>query len=139
MALQGHGLPQLALPPHVRVGGGWGIYNKVTATGNIGGGPAGDLIARDKNGDDWLYLGKGDGTFATRTQVGTTWGYYTDLIPVGDADRDGRADLVVRHVTGGGSGSLSFHRGSGNWRDPFPNSERIDAAWGFLSDGSLLF
>ncbi|MFF8513116.1 FG-GAP repeat domain-containing protein [Streptomyces sp. NPDC015492] len=125
--------------PRVRVGGGWGIYNKVTATGNIGGGPAGDLIARDNNGDDWLYLGKGDGTFATRTRVGTTWGYYTDLIPVGDADRDGRGDLVVRHVTGGGSGSLSFHRGSGNWRDPFPNSEWIDAQRGFLSDGSLLF
>ncbi|MFE5594569.1 FG-GAP repeat domain-containing protein [Streptomyces sp. NPDC056549] len=125
--------------PRVRVGGGWGIYNKVTATGNVGGGPAGDLIARDSNGVDWLYLGKGDGTFATRTRVNSTWGYYTDLIPVGDADRDGRADLVVRHVTGGDTGSLSFHRGSGDWRDPFPNSEEIDASRRFISDGSLLF
>ncbi|MFE5732438.1 FG-GAP repeat domain-containing protein [Streptomyces sp. NPDC056528] len=125
--------------PRVRVGGGWGIYNKVTATGNVGGGPAGDLIARDANGVDWLYLGKGDGTFAGRTRMNSTWGYYTDLIPVGDADRDGRADLVVRHVTGGGSGSLSFYRGSGDWRDPFPNLENIEAPWRFISDGSLLF
>ncbi|MFI9296749.1 hypothetical protein [Streptomyces gardneri] len=61
------------------------------------------------------------------------------LIPVGDADRDGRADLVVRHVTGGDTGSLSFHRGSGDWRDPFPNSEEVDASRRFVSDGSLLF
>ncbi|MFI8371994.1 FG-GAP repeat domain-containing protein [Streptomyces sp. NPDC085466] len=128
--------------PRVRVGGGWGIYNKVTATGNVGGAPTGDLIARDRNGVDWLYLGKGDGTFAPpppRTRVNSNWGYYTDLIPVGDADRDGRADLVVRHVTGGDTGSLSLYRGSGNWRDPFPNSEHIDASRRFVSDGSLMF
>ncbi|MFD0148355.1 FG-GAP repeat domain-containing protein [Streptomyces sp. NPDC055721] len=125
--------------PRVKVGGGWGVYNKITATGNIGGGPAGDLIARDRNGVDWLYLGKGDGTFATRTRVNSDWGYYTDLIPVGDADRDGRADLVVRHVTGGDTGSLSFYPGSGDWRNPFPKWEDIDASRRFVRDGSLLF
>ncbi|WP_024760073.1 FG-GAP repeat domain-containing protein [Streptomyces exfoliatus] len=125
--------------PRVKVGGGWGVYNKITATGNIGGGPAGDLIARDRNGVDWLYLGKGDGTFATRTRINSDWGYYTDLIPVGDADRDGRADLVVRHVTGGDTGSLSFHPGSGDWRNPFPETEGIDASRRFVHDGSLLF
>ncbi|MFB7938669.1 FG-GAP repeat domain-containing protein, partial [Streptomyces sp. NPDC056049] len=50
-----------------RVGGGWGIYNEVSAVGNLAGGPAGDLLARDRSGVLWLYLGKGDGTFAART------------------------------------------------------------------------
>ncbi|MFE1907977.1 FG-GAP repeat domain-containing protein [Streptomyces gardneri] len=137
----GTGKPSAPFATRARVGGGWGIYNKLTATGNIGGGQAGDLIARDRNGVNWLYLGKGDGSFATRTLVHSDWGwgYYTDLIPVGDADRDGRADLVVRHVTGGGTGSLSFHPGSGDWRNPFPKSEHIDASRRFVSDGSLLF
>ncbi|GGV99459.1 hypothetical protein GCM10010230_25630 [Streptomyces narbonensis] len=136
---KGTGSPTSPFRPRVKVGGGWGIYNKITATGNIGGGPAGDLIARDGNGVDWLYLGKGDGTFATRTRISGNWGYYTDLIAVGDADRDGRADLVVRHVTGGDTGSLSFHPGSGDWRNPFPKTEHIDPSRRFVSDGSLLF
>ncbi|WP_329621816.1 VCBS repeat-containing protein [Streptomyces sp. NBC_01255] len=125
--------------PRVRVGGGWGIYNKITATGNIGGGPAGDLIARDKDGVDWLYLGKGDGTFAARTRISSDWGYYTDLIAVGDADRDGRSDLVVRHVTGGDTGSLLFYPGSGDWRNPFPKEVSIDSSRRFVRDGTLMF
>ncbi|WP_318212372.1 VCBS repeat-containing protein [Streptomyces sp. SJL17-1] len=125
--------------PRVKVGGGWGIYNKVTATGNIGGGPAGDLIARDKNGVDWLYLGKGDGTFAARTRVNSDWGYYTDLIAVGDADRDGRLDLVARYLTGGDTGSLVLHPGTGDWRAPFPKSVPVYGGRQFISDGTLLF
>ncbi|MFE7580138.1 FG-GAP repeat domain-containing protein [Streptomyces gardneri] len=102
----------------------WGIYNKVTATGNVGGGPTGDLIARDSNGVDWLYRSEGDGTFATRPRVNSSWGHYTDLIPVGDADRDGRADLVVRHVTGGDTGSLSFHPRQRRPAGPLPRFGR---------------
>ncbi|CAM5296969.1 hypothetical protein STANM309S_06143 [Streptomyces tanashiensis] len=57
--------------PRKKIGYSWGIYNQLTATGNIGGGPAGDLVARDNGyGKLWLYLGKGDGTFAPRTQIG---------------------------------------------------------------------
>ncbi len=46
------------------LGGGWGVYNQITAVGNIAGATAGDLVARDTNGVLWLHLGKGDGTFA---------------------------------------------------------------------------
>ncbi|MEV4683977.1 FG-GAP repeat domain-containing protein [Streptomyces kurssanovii] len=95
--------------------GGWGVYNQITATGNIGGAAAGDLVARDKAGVLWLYLGKGDGTFAARKQIGGGWNAYTDTIGIGDANNDGRPDLFAY-----GPGNTGyFYAGTGNYRSPF--------------------
>ncbi|MFF5707715.1 FG-GAP-like repeat-containing protein [Streptomyces sp. NPDC012756] len=96
-----------------KIGHGWGIYNQLTATGDLAGGPAGDLLARDKAGVLWLYLGKGDGTFAARTKVGAGWGAFTGLTAVGDADGDGRADLIASN------GDETFYAGTGDWAAPF--------------------
>ncbi|MEE1816579.1 VCBS repeat-containing protein [Streptomyces sp. SP18ES09] len=96
-----------------QIGHGWGVYNQLTATGNLAGGPAGDLVARDKDGVLWLYLGKGDGTFTARTRVGGGWGGFTGLTAVGDANGDGRADLVASN------GAETFYAGTGDWRAPF--------------------
>lgn len=79
----------------VRVGGGWGAYNQITATGNLAGTAAGDLVARDTAGVLWLYQGDGRGAFTTRVRIGGGWGEYTDLVGIGDADHDGRADLYA--------------------------------------------
>ncbi|MFF9476227.1 FG-GAP repeat domain-containing protein [Streptomyces roseolus] len=95
--------------------GGWGIYNQITATGNIGGAGAGDLVARDKDGVLWLYLGKGDGTFAARKQIGGGWNAYTDTIGIGDADYDGRPDLFAY----GPNKTAYFYAGTGDYRKPF--------------------
>ncbi|MFH8840710.1 FG-GAP repeat domain-containing protein [Streptomyces sp. NPDC017868] len=103
-----------------KIGFGWGVYNQLTATGNIAGGPAGDLLARDKAGVLWLYLGKGDGTFAARTKVGAGWGAFTALTAVGDANGDGRADLIA--VTKGST----FYAGTGDWRAPFKPGAKTD-------------
>ncbi|MEU7697161.1 FG-GAP-like repeat-containing protein [Streptomyces sp. NPDC039028] len=97
----------------VRIGGGWGIYNQITATGNIGGGPAGDLVARDKDGVLWLYLGKADGTFAPRTRIGGGWGSFPPTA-MGDVDRDGRPDLVAYR-----NEAVYFAKGTGDWKAPF--------------------
>ncbi|MFK4693183.1 FG-GAP repeat domain-containing protein [Streptomyces pristinaespiralis] len=78
-----------------RIGSGWGVYNQLTATGNIAGAGAGDLVARDKDGVLWLYLGKGDGTFTGRTRVTAGWGRYGELIGSGDYDNDGKNDLLA--------------------------------------------
>lgn len=108
-----------------RVGGGWGVYNDLTAAGNLGGAAAGDLIARDRDGVLWLYLGKGDGTFASRTRIGGGWGPYTHLVAVGDADRDGLGDLVALSPTG-----AYLYRGTGAWKSPFRSRQvtGLDAA-----------
>ncbi|WP_426404059.1 FG-GAP repeat domain-containing protein [Streptomyces sp. R-07] len=92
-----------------RIGSGWGVYDQLTAVGNLAGGPAGDLVARDRAGVLWLYLGKGDGTFAPRTRLGGGWGGYGRLVGIGDADRDGRPDLYTEGF---------LYRGSGNWAAP---------------------
>ncbi|MFE5970062.1 FG-GAP repeat domain-containing protein [Streptomyces sp. NPDC056463] len=95
--------------------GGWGIYNQITATGNIGGAAAGDLVARDKAGVLWLYLGKGDGTFAARKQIGGGWNAYTDTIGIGDANYDGRPDLYAY----GPNNTGWFYAGTGDHTKPF--------------------
>ncbi|MEU6987158.1 VCBS repeat-containing protein [Streptomyces sp. NPDC046324] len=100
--------------PRKRIGGGWGVYNQLTATGDIAGAAAGDLVARDKDGVLWLYLGKGEGTFAARTRIGGGWSAYSHVVAVGDATRDGRPDLIAY-----GSGGAYLHRSNGDWRAPF--------------------
>jgi hypothetical protein len=104
-----------------KIGGGWGIYNQLTAAGNLAGAAAGDLVARDKGGVLWLYLGKGDGTFATRTKIGAGWNTYRDLIGIGDGNGDGRADLLA--LKQGTSTGSYFYAGTGDWRAPFKGAK----------------
>ncbi|MGA5067103.1 FG-GAP repeat domain-containing protein [Streptomyces exfoliatus] len=115
---KGTGSATAPFAPRVKIGYGWGIYNKIVATGNIGGGTAGDLVARDTAGDLWLYLGNGDGTFAARTRIGGGWNAYDEIIAIGDADRDGRPDLLA-HGPDGRSDELALYSGTGDWKVPF--------------------
>ncbi|MDT9691775.1 VCBS repeat-containing protein [Streptomyces sp. P9(2023)] len=111
---KGTGSATAPFAARTKIGGGWGIYNDLTAVGDIAGGTAGDLLARDKTGVLWLYTGKGDGTFAARTKVGSGWGTYQQLVGIGDGDRDGRPDLLAFHQ----SGAAYLYGGTGNWRTP---------------------
>ncbi|MFF5707712.1 FG-GAP-like repeat-containing protein [Streptomyces sp. NPDC012756] len=111
---KGTGNATAPFAPRRKIGFGWGVYNDLTAVGNLAGGPAGDLVARDKAGVLWLYLGKGDGTFASRVRIGGGWTPYTQLIGVGDANRDGRPDLMARI-----GWQSYFYAGTGDWRAPF--------------------
>ncbi|MEV6245855.1 VCBS repeat-containing protein [Streptomyces sp. NPDC051742] len=111
-----------------RIGHGWGVYNEITAVGNLAGGPAGDLLARDKDGVLWLYLGKGDGTFAARTPIGRGWGAFTDLVGVGDANGDGYADLIAS------AGGATFYAGTGYWKAPFKPGVKTDVTNGLRYD-----
>ncbi|MEU2073249.1 VCBS repeat-containing protein [Streptomyces sp. NPDC013489] len=92
---KGTGSTTAPFATRVRVGGGWGAYNHLTAVGNIAGTAAGDLVARDTTGVLWLYQGKGDGTFAGRVRVGAGWGGFRQLVGAGDLDNDGRPDLIA--------------------------------------------
>ncbi|MFC8898567.1 FG-GAP repeat domain-containing protein [Streptomyces cinereoruber] len=98
----------------VAIGTGWGVYNQITATGNIAGASAGDLVARDKDGVLWLYLGKGDGTFAPRVRVGGGWNAFSQLVGAGDLDNDGRPDLIAY-----GAGGTYVYRSTGSWSSAF--------------------
>ncbi|WP_426404054.1 FG-GAP repeat domain-containing protein [Streptomyces sp. R-07] len=116
---KGTGNTAAPFAPRRKTGYGWDIYNKLVATGNIGGNPTGDLVARDKAGVLWLYLGKGDGTFAARTRIGGGWNAYNEIVAVGDTDRDGRPDLLANGRTGHLDSTLALYRGTGDWKVPF--------------------
>ncbi|MEV6330772.1 VCBS repeat-containing protein [Streptomyces sp. NPDC051909] len=107
----------------VKIGTGWNGYNQITATGNIAGAGAGDLVARDTSGVLWLYLGKGDGTFASRVKISSGWGGYSHLVGLGDADRDGRPDLFAANA---GNTDTYLYKGTGSWSAPFAQREYSD-------------
>ncbi|WP_449469955.1 FG-GAP repeat domain-containing protein [Streptomyces tanashiensis] len=72
----------------------------------------------------WLYLAKGDGTFAARTRVSDRWAPFTP-IRVGDVDRDGHADLVAEAAGGG----MYLVRGTGGWRAPLGDFDLRSYVW----------
>ncbi|MER5961540.1 VCBS repeat-containing protein [Streptomyces sp. NPDC002057] len=111
----GTGKASAPFAPRKKIGHGWGIYNQLTATGDIGGSPAGDLVARDKAGVLWLYLGNGDGTYGARTRIGGGWGVYADIVGIGDANEDGRLDLYTRTSTN----AAYLYEGTGDTKIPF--------------------
>ncbi|MEU9700147.1 VCBS repeat-containing protein [Streptomyces sp. NPDC047981] len=121
------GNPTAPFTARTKIGHGWGIYNQLTATGDIAGAAPGDLVARDKAGVLWLYTGRGDGTFTPRTKIGSGWGGYGHLLGVGDADRDGRPDLYAS-----GADGTYLYKSTGDWRAPFRPREVV----GVYSDGT---
>ncbi|MFL9679652.1 FG-GAP repeat domain-containing protein [Streptomyces sp. KL110A] len=125
--------------PRKRIGGGWQTYDRITATGNIAGGRGGDLVARDRDGVLWLYLGKGDGTFTARTRVGGGWQQYDEIIGIGDADRDGRPDLLVDGPSMYWGQTLSFYKGTGDARAPFSARKKLWTLEEFNNDRGLVF
>ncbi len=84
---------ELCQPPQTIVGGGWNVYDRIEASGNLGGASVDDVVARDRDGVLWLYLGYGDGHFAPRSRIGGGWNTYTHLVDIGDANLDDRPDL----------------------------------------------
>ncbi|CAL9407248.1 hypothetical protein SUDANB58_01569 [Streptomyces sp. enrichment culture] len=116
---------QVTTAKRTKVGGGWQVYNQIEATGNLGGAPAGDLVARDTSGVLWIYLGKGDGTFASRTRVGGGWQVYNKITGGSDLTGDGRPDLLAADT----SGVLWLYRGTGSWSAPFATRTRVGGGW----------
>ncbi|MFJ5936491.1 FG-GAP-like repeat-containing protein [Streptomyces sp. NPDC093071] len=131
---KGTGNTSAPFAARTKIGFGWGIYNQITAVGNIAGAAAGDLVARDKDGVLWLYLGKGDGTFAARTKIGGGWNAYTAVVGLGDADADGRADAVAYDA----QGQAYLYKGTGDWRAPFEGRATIANA-ALMTGGPHLF
>ncbi|MET9347046.1 FG-GAP repeat domain-containing protein [Streptomyces termitum] len=121
--------------PRTKLGTGWGVYNDITAVGDIAGGTGGDLVGRDRNGVLWLHLGNGDGTFANRVQIGGGWGESRALI-AGDADGDGRPDLMS---LGADWRASQLYRSTGNWRTPFLAPEAMNLPQVDANKSDLVF
>lgn len=61
-----------------------------------------DLIAQDMYGDDYTYLGNGDGTF---DEVSTMWGSWPGGTVVADFNRDGKLDALIEGAEEGAAGT----------------------------------
>ncbi|MFD9633137.1 FG-GAP-like repeat-containing protein [Streptomyces violascens] len=92
-------------------GGSWGTIKQLTAGDYTGDGVA-DLMAVWVDGTLHMYKGKGDGTVEAQRRVtvgGSTWGS-VKLLPGGDFDGDGIADLMAVWS----DGTLHFYKGKGD-------------------------
>ncbi|MFE8941551.1 MULTISPECIES: FG-GAP repeat domain-containing protein [unclassified Streptomyces] len=105
------------------VGGGWQIYDQITGKGDMTGDGRADLITRDTAGRLFLFKGTNDykKPFAGRTQIGSGFQIYNNLLSVGDLNFDGNADLLARD----GSGLLWLFKGTGNASKPFYGRVKI--------------
>ncbi|MBT2441076.1 VCBS repeat-containing protein [Streptomyces sp. ISL-36] len=106
---KGTGSTTAPFGPRTKIGYGWGIYNHITAVGDIAGTTAGDLVARDTAGVLWLYQGNGTGGFSPRVRIGGGWGAFSQLVGAGDVDSDGRPDLIAY-----GAGGTYVYRSTGS-------------------------
>ncbi|KQX59282.1 MULTISPECIES: VCBS repeat-containing protein [unclassified Streptomyces] len=101
--------------PRVRLAsGGFNTYNQIAAVGDVAGSAAGDVVARDTAGVLWLFPGKGDGTFAARSRIGGGWAGFSQLVGMGDANNDGRGDLLAY-----GPNGVYVYVGTGAVSTPF--------------------
>ncbi|MEU8622965.1 VCBS repeat-containing protein [Streptomyces sp. NPDC048623] len=117
--------PVLENGEHKLVGTGWNIYNQIEAAGNIGGAAHADLIARDKDGVLWHFLGKGDGTFTGRYKIASGMGGYNKLAAGSDLNGDGKADLVATDA----AGVMWLYKGTGSWSSPYKPRVKIGTGW----------
>ena len=65
---------------------------------------------QDSAGVLYLRRGTGAGTFGAPVRIGSGWRAFDTVVPVGDLDGDGAADLVARRTS---DGALLLYRGNG--------------------------
>ncbi|MCM1950139.1 VCBS repeat-containing protein [Streptomyces sp. G2] len=111
----------------VRIGGGWGAYDRLAGGADLTGDGRADLLARDRAGVLWLYKGTGDATrpYTGRTQIGGGWQGYDQLVVTGDLTDDGKTDAVARDR----SGVLWLYKGTGKTTGTFTGRTRIGGGW----------
>ncbi|MFJ4867715.1 N-acetylmuramoyl-L-alanine amidase [Streptomyces sp. NPDC088757] len=124
---QGSGNPSAPFKGRLRVGAGWGIYDRVIGIRDLTGDGKPDLLAREKSGALWLYRGTGTPAtpFAARLQIGTGWQIYNSLISTGDLSGDGKADFIGRDA----SGALWLYKGTGNATAPYAARLKVGTGW----------
>ncbi|MFI8371995.1 hypothetical protein [Streptomyces sp. NPDC085466] len=95
------------------LGTGWNVYDRIVPTANLGGAAHADILTRDRTGVLWLHQGNGT-KLDHRVRIGGGWQDFTQIIGVGDQDRDGRGDLMAVHEQTG----PTLYRGTGDWKKP---------------------
>ncbi|MFF7441010.1 FG-GAP-like repeat-containing protein [Streptomyces sp. NPDC008122] len=118
-----------ALAARVKVGTGWGIYNKIVGAGDYTGDGRTDIVARTSAGDLYLYAGTGNATtpFKSRLKIGTGWNTYSKIVAPGDLNADGKGDLLG--ITSGGDIYRYLNTTSGK----FTARVKLGGGWGIYN------
>ncbi|MGC5410021.1 FG-GAP repeat domain-containing protein [Streptomyces sp. DT225] len=120
------------------IGTGWQVYNSLTGPGDLSGDGKGDVLARDTNGDLYLYQGNGLGTkFAAKVKVGYGYDTYNKIVGAGDLSGDGLADVVARAK----DGTLYLYKGTGVASKPLKGRVKIGTGYNtykqFVAPGDI--
>lgn len=112
-----------------QVGEGWSGFKFVLAPGDFSGDGHPDLLAVATDGAMWLYRGNGDGWWldTSAQQIGGGWAAFTAVLPAGDFNGDGHADVFAR--TSDGHLLLYRGNGSGGWIDG-TGGQVVGSGWG---------
>ncbi|GAA1675894.1 hypothetical protein GCM10009830_23180 [Glycomyces endophyticus] len=110
----------------IHVGNGWNAMDVLSGGHDFTGDGKDDLVAREKStGYLWMYPGKGNGTFGSRSKIGSSWNAMRDVSAVGDLDHDGHADVMSILSS---TGCLYFYGGKGN--GTLKAGVQISCGWG---------
>ncbi|MFI0718438.1 FG-GAP-like repeat-containing protein [Streptomyces sp. NPDC021224] len=113
-----------AFGTRVRIGAGWNSMRQLAAVGDLSGDGRRDLVAADTAGVLWLYPGNGKGAFGARVKIGNGgWNAMNALVGVGDANGDGKSDLLARDT----SHNLWLYPGNG--RNGLVARTQVDGTW----------
>lgn len=110
-----------------QIGAGWNIYDKLVAVQNFGGSSANDLIGTRADGSLWFYAGTGKVTdtnsgYLPAAKIGNAgWNSFTDILGVGDANGDGKQDLVTR----GADKTLWHYAGTGMTDEGYKAAQQV--------------
>lgn len=108
------------------ISSGWGGYNTLVGPGDLSGDGKGDLLARTKAGDLYLYRGNGSGTgFSAKIKAGYGYSTYNKIVGAGDLSGDGLNDMVARDT----KGNLYLYKGTGSATKPFKARVKIGTGY----------
>lgn len=121
---RGDGAGGWASPNGLLIGSGWSGYQPI-GVGNFDGTGGDDVLARQSNGDLWLYRGDGAGGWASLngTRVGSGWSSFVTVFSPGDFDGVPGTDILARSS----DGRLFLYSGTG--AGGLRAGVQIDSGW----------
>ncbi|WUH93965.1 N-acetylmuramoyl-L-alanine amidase [Streptomyces sp. NBC_00433] len=128
---QGSGSASTPLFSRFRAGGGWQIYNVLSALDTMNANGTGDVVGRDSSGTLWYYRGSGkpSAPLLNRVTVGGGWNIYSKLLGSGDITADGHPDLIGKDS----GGVLYVYKGTGDATKPFTGRTVIGGGWNIFT------